>query len=171
MIYCCIFLMTKQRVGFSVTFPNRAKFWYEKASSHCSTFQTPELSGLLLITSYRKHLDCYLTMCCQLLVCVPLLYPLGSRQEKASQTFHIANLYEPTVLLTSHYLETMAITGGKTFFNYIQGYSNSFKKKLDKNIVCITSKLYTSLHHPSAISALQGIIFLFFSLQACSLHT
>lgn len=103
-------------------------------------------------------------MCCQLLVCVPLLYPLGSRQEKASQTFHIANLYEPTVLLTSHYLETMAITGGKTFFNYIQGYSNSFKKK--KNL---TRTLYVSLQNFTPVyiipqqSQLSRESFFFFS--------
>lgn len=58
----------------------------------------------------------------------------------------------------------MAITRGKTFFNYLQGYSNSFKNP-DKNIVCITPKLYTSLYHPPAILSLWGIIFLFVLLK------
>lgn len=34
-------------------------------------------------------------------------------------------------------------------------------KNPDKNIVCITPKLYTSLYHPPAILNLWGIIFLF----------
>jgi len=63
----------------------------------------------------------------QTLFCVPLLYPLGSRQGRKSIA-DIFNLYGPTVFLTSHYPQAMAITREKTLFNSLRGHSNSLKK-------------------------------------------
>lgn len=91
-------------------------------------------------------------------------------KKKHWQHFHIANLYEPTAFLTTHSLETMAITGGKTFFNYLGGYGNSFIKTWQEHCMyCFKTLHYStsSLSNPSS----PGNNFSFFSPKSHAVCT